>query len=510
LNNDVSSNEEFNSPSSEDSDGQQNNASIDNLSIDFEDISSDWEDDFNDIEDFNFDEFGADVQLDITDEATPYDVFIMIWDDEVMQLILNSSNKYGEKLKKLKRPHTKNCRIQHFKEISLIELQKFFGLCLLRAELGIPVLRQCFRKDPLNYHPIFSFTMSGRRFEQILGALNCSEGVAVEVNDRLVKISPLFNMIIKKFQSSYSPSKNLSLDESMMLWRGRLIFRQYIKNKRHKYGIKFYELCTPDGYVLSAEIYKGKNIENTSSSKVNDLVIRLMKPFLNKGHHLFMDNFYNSVGLSKILLENKTHTTGTLRSNRKLNPKQITGKNIRLKKGDHIFKRKGPIYVSRWKDKRDIFTITTGYQPQMVTIKNRRGIEIQKPKQIIEYNSNMSGIDRCDQMLSYYSSPRKTIKWYKKVMFHLLDMALWNSFYIYKKKFPQYKGHFIDYHREIVTKLIHLPTDITNGHQLIKKDKGKSSTNSNIPSHSQEKIPLPEGSMSILHFIIINYVFYFA
>ncbi|KAL5237439.1 hypothetical protein ACI65C_004849 [Semiaphis heraclei] len=236
LNNDVSSNEEFNSPSSEDSDGEQNNANIDNLSIDFEDISSDWEDDFNDIEDFNFDEFGAGVQLDITDEATPYDVFIKIWDDEVMQLILNSSNKYGEKLKKLKRPHTKNCRIQHFKEISLIELQKFFGLCLLRAELGIPVLRQCFGKDPLNYHPIFSFTMSGRRFEQILGALNCSEGVPVE-----------------------------------------------------------------------------------------------------------------------------------------------------------------------------------------------------------------------------------------------------------------YKGHFIDYHREIVTKLIHLPTDITNGHQLIKKDKGKSSTNSNIPSHSQEKIPLPEG-----------------
>lgn len=121
-------------------DVQQNNASIDNLSIDFEDISSDWEDDFNDIEDFNFDEFGAGVQLDITDEATPYDVFIKIWDDEVMQLILNSSNKYGEKLKKLKRPHTKNCRIQHFKEISLIELQKFFGLCLLRAEIDIPVL----------------------------------------------------------------------------------------------------------------------------------------------------------------------------------------------------------------------------------------------------------------------------------------------------------------------------------------------------------------------------------
>lgn len=121
--------------------------------------------------------------------------------------------------------------------------------------------------------------------------LGFSEGGSFDESDRLSKISPLLIMLIKKFQTSYSPSTNLSLDESMMLWRGWLIFRQYIKNKRHKYGIKFYELCTTDGYVLSAEIYKGKNVENTSSSKVNDLVLRLMRPYLNRGHHLFMDNF---------------------------------------------------------------------------------------------------------------------------------------------------------------------------------------------------------------------------
>lgn len=59
-----------------------------------------------------------------------------------------------------------------------------------------------------------------------------------------------------------------------------------------------------------------------------------MRQYLNKGHHLFMDNFYNSVGLSKILLQCKTHTTGTLRSNRKLNPTHITSKTVKLKKGD--------------------------------------------------------------------------------------------------------------------------------------------------------------------------------
>ena len=44
----------------------------------------------------------------------------------------------------------------------------------------------------------------------------------------------------------------------MMLRKGRLVIRQYVKNKRHKYGIKFYELCESDGIVLKVKIYSGE------------------------------------------------------------------------------------------------------------------------------------------------------------------------------------------------------------------------------------------------------------
>ena len=53
----------------------------------------------------------------------------------------------------------------------------------------------------------------------------------------------------------YVPDKDLSLDESMMPWRRRLVFRQYLKNKRDKYGVMFYELCESDGMVLRVSIY---------------------------------------------------------------------------------------------------------------------------------------------------------------------------------------------------------------------------------------------------------------
>lgn len=125
----------------------------------------------------------------------------------------------------------------------------------------------------------------------------------------------------------------------------------------------------------------------------------------------------------------------------------------------------------------------------------------------------MSGIDRYDQMLSYYSSPRKTIKWYKKVMFHLFDIAIWNSFFIYKKRFPEYKGQFLDFHQDLIKKLIHLPANIIHGKQLITS---KKSTPRNIYQrnlikidtpvlhHVQEEIPAPNGELLYINTYIFN------
>ncbi|KOC59934.1 hypothetical protein WH47_10528 [Habropoda laboriosa] len=68
-----------------------------------------------------------------------------------------------------------------------------------------------------------------------------------------------------------------------------------MKSKKAKYGIKFFELRTPDGYVLNIEIYKGKTNMETNVPKIQSLVLRLLDPYLYEGHRVFMDNFYNSV-----------------------------------------------------------------------------------------------------------------------------------------------------------------------------------------------------------------------
>ena len=87
-----------------------------------------------------------------------------------------------------------------------------------------------------------------------------------------------------------TPHKDLSTGESMMLLRGRLVFCQYIKNKCHKYAIKFYELCTNDGLVFTAEVYPGQGFNDEHNlGQTAATVLKLMKPYLNKGYHIFTE-----------------------------------------------------------------------------------------------------------------------------------------------------------------------------------------------------------------------------
>lgn len=224
--------------------------------------------------------------------------------------------------------------------------------------------------------------MSARRFEQILRCLYESQ-LGATGKEKNIKF---IDAVSKNFRECYKPTKELSLDESMLLYMGRLSFRQYIKSKKARYGIKFYELTTSDGYVLNLIMYAGKNYhdENETGKKTEKIVMRLMRPYLLKGHYLFMDNYYNSVTLSQKLLDLKTHSTGTLRTNRKDNPKELTTK--KLNKNEHIWVRKNKVYVSKWQDKRSVLMVTTSNHPKLIQITNRRGQKRMKPQEVTIYN----------------------------------------------------------------------------------------------------------------------------
>ena len=352
------------------------------------------------------------------------------------------------------------------------------------GDIQINRLQDYWKTDELYNLPCFRNYMSRNRFLSILRCLHFSKNPErgdLGYGDRLSKIRWLQDFFNQRIDEIYYPNKDLSLDESMVLWRGRLFFRQYIKNKKHKYGVKLYILSEPNGLVLKVRIYTGdeKDMKGELGHSAN-VVISLVKKYFKNGHSLFMDSYYNSISLCKELLLRKNYVTGTLRQNRKGNPPEVTSK--KLKKGEITLKYSNGIGVGKWRDKKEVLFISTEFDGELAGGQNRRGEEKQKPNAIIQYNKNMSGIDRQDQMLSYYASERKTTRWYKKIAIHFISMMLLNSFHLYNTYSTKKKLNYYDFRHCIIKNLLSQAENNPPEHSKAKPI--------NQPNHMPEKYHL--------------------
>ncbi|CAH2002165.1 unnamed protein product [Acanthoscelides obtectus] len=143
-----------------------------------------------------------------------------------------------------------------------------------------------------------------------------------------------------------------------------------------------------------------------------------------------------------------------------------------LKRGEIVGKENTTgLVIGKWKDKRDVPFLSTKHTLDIKATgkKNRKGEEVKKPSAILEYNAGKDGIDVSDQMASYFSPLRKTIRWYHKLMFEiLLNTAVINSLNIYKhfKKQNIQVGAFREMLIESLTQVPSVPVN-EDKHSLI-------------------------------------------
>lgn len=91
-------------------------------------------------------------------------------------------------------------------------------------------------------------------------------------------INDLFEIIRKRVVAALSPGANLAVDEQLYAFRGRCPFRQYMKSKPNKYGIKYWAIgCVDSGYLCDFNVYLGKSKENSQrNAKVGENVISII------------------------------------------------------------------------------------------------------------------------------------------------------------------------------------------------------------------------------------------
>lgn len=256
---------------------------------------------------------------------------------------------------------------------------------------------------------------------------------------KIYKIAPIVEHCNKKFAEIYIPRRALSIDESLLLWKGHLSFIQCIRTKAARFGIKSYELCEAEtGYLLKLMIYAGKNQDleqdiHGFTNATSKVVLKLSEDYLEKGHCLYMDNFYNSVGLARFLKHKRTDVVGTLNRRRVETPSNIKNIDVRrMQRGDIVATHCGDVAVLAWKDVQLVSMISTFHKNDTAP-GSRAGVQCDKPLVVHDFNKYMGGVDLKDQKLSMYLMERKRgTKWYVKVFRRLLNCSILNSFIMYK------------------------------------------------------------------------------
>lgn len=386
-----------------------------------------------------------DVISTLPDEATPLDYFSIFMNDEVIDIIVRETNKYAKQYidSATLLPHS---RVHKWYPTTAPEMKLFLGIALMMGLVRKPRIEFYWTETDLYLTPAFSKIMTRNRFSLLLKFLHFSDNASKpegDDRDRLYKIREIYDLLTESFQAAYEPGEHVVIDEGMIRWFGRG-FRTYLPSKRAKYGMKAYKLCDESGYTYKFQLYTGKSeLADDQIQGLPGLVMNLMDGLLERGRVLYMDNYYNSPTLALMLHKRETHVVGTLRMNRKGLPKDLTKQ--KLKRGDLVFRTCPPITVFVWHDKRDVNFITTLHDASMATVPGKvdrlTGRPVEKPAAVIEYNRYMGAVDTSDQMVLLNSSVRKTLKWTKKLFFHLLDLAATNAYVLYAKNTKQIK-HF--------------------------------------------------------------------
>ena len=147
----------------------------------------------------------------------------------------------------------------------------------------------------------FSSLMSSRRFELIMRFLHLNETATQPQRgdiafDKLYKIHPFINLVTQNFKDNYVPNQKISIDESMISYKGRLSFIQYLPKKKHKWGMKAWVLADSfNGYTWGWKLYTRKEADTSGRPGLaHRVVVELTNDqrLVGKGYVVYTDNFY--------------------------------------------------------------------------------------------------------------------------------------------------------------------------------------------------------------------------
>ena len=346
-------------------------------------------------------------------------------------------------------------------ELSYEDLNKFVGI-LIASIVNVRKKEGDFwSRRKVLHHKLIADTLSRKEFLVIKRHLKLSKKSDQNLNNKIWRVHNVIEILKKNLQQFGFFSSKYSVDESMIKFFGRCRFKQYMRNKPIKFGLKLWALCSISGYLFDFNIYCGKD-DNFYCEKLKNCTLgtRVVMTMLHmllqevskerlKNYHVCFDNFFSSPDLIVHLKDLGLKSTGTVRQNR-IYEKVIENEKEKRVTVSVSLKNNSPRgsfeckhdssskinYVSV-KDSKivSILSSAAGVTPtanmERYSAADHKKVQIAFPQAFQIYNKCMYGVDLHDQHCNDVKIEMKSKKWTWSVFLRIIEISISNATVLY-------------------------------------------------------------------------------
>ena len=385
---------------------------------------------------------------DVDNCETPLEYFKKFFSEDLLKEICLQSNLYS-------------CTKYPNQPLGLtpIEFEQWLGIFILMSITRI--LNSRLHWSSFAFNDEISSIMTRKRWEEIRLNLHLGDNTTISQNDELSKVRLLIDHLRSKF-NKIPMLENLCVDEQIVPFKGGFTTKQYIENKPHKWGYKIFILADNEGLIYDFFPFTG-TIPGIDRFDVPDLgvgsnpVLQLCEVIPDhKDHKIYFDNWLTSFKLVDHLATRRIWASGTIQacplpSLSSKNDKQLENPGCGIFDEQQINSQGFIQSVMKQLDNTAV-CLSSSFLTSEPTLSFRKYDKVAKtfadvsvPNIISEYNKNITGVDQHSQQ-SYYRMSFRSKKYYIRLIFHLIDMTIVNSWKLLQRKEAKRK---VDYSKRI-------------------------------------------------------------
>lgn len=301
--------------------------------------------------------------------ASPTDYFFLLMSQQMFDDMAQHTNDYARW--KMEQKGEEDSR---WYETRPAEIRAFIGINILMGICSLPEADMYWSKDTYIGNTGVQNTMTCNRFQKLGQYFHVSDRAAEPIRgqahyDRLYKVRPILDHVTDTFLTRFNLSRDVSVDEAMVRYTGRLSFKQYMPAKPIKRGMKIWMACNANsGYLSRFEVYLRRQGNQTEHGLGHNVVTKLTDNLHNSHRRIFFDNYFTGVPLMQTLLSNGLYACGTVRVNRKDFPAELKKPRELRNRGEFLVRQKGDTNLTAtvWKDKRLVHHLSTFNNPRVV------------------------------------------------------------------------------------------------------------------------------------------------